>query len=172
MSSCGKRLKKNIARNQLLDRELDYLPSTVERDAVREIARRYGPLRRRSLPVRLFTGLISFVLRYGAPFLGLLIGAEYRAAKALYPLMGEEQQFGDSLKVFLGEGLARKVDDTNKVMKMTGALVSATPEIIMWALYGVLLGILFYYLLKWALLLATGFRRKRKMHKRITELVG
>lgn len=171
MSTYGKRLKKNIAHNQLLDRELDFLPATVDRDEVREIARRYGPLRRRSLSRRIFLGVGGFFLRYGAPFLGMILGAEYRAAQALYPLMGKEEKFGDSLKAFLGEGLAKKVDNANMALKMTGALVAATPEIIFWALYGAVLGIVFYYLLRWTALLGIAFRRRRKMNRRLRELV-
>ncbi|RJP14018.1 MAG: hypothetical protein C4520_21950 [Candidatus Abyssobacteria bacterium SURF_5] len=172
MGTVGKRLKRNIARNQLLDRELDYLPATIDRDEVREMARRYGPLRRRSLAGRLFSGASGFVLRYGAPFIGLIAGAEYQAAKALYPLIGEEQRLGDSLRIVLGEDLSKRVDDANTAFKVTGALVGATPDIMWGALYGAFLGIVAYYVLRWTVLLGSNVRRRRKLNKKISELMG
>jgi hypothetical protein len=171
MTTYGKRLKRNIARNRLLDRELDFLPSTISRDEVREIARTHGPQRRSSLPVRAALGMTDFLAKYSAPFLGMLIGAEYRAAKALYPLIGKEERFGDSLRFFLGESLSQRVDDANKVFKITGALVAATPDIILAALYGALIGIAGYCVLKWMLILGTFYRRKRKLARKISGLL-
>jgi hypothetical protein len=172
MSTLAKRLKRNIARNQLLDRELDYLPETINRDDVRLLARRYGPLRKRSLIGKMSSGATGFFFRYSAPFIGMIIGAEYRAARALQPVMGEEQRFGDSLRAFLGESLAKKVDDTNKSLQIAGTLLAATPEIILWALYGAVAGIAAYYTLKWALLLGLGQRRKKALSKRIADMGG
>jgi hypothetical protein len=172
MGTFGKRLKKNITRNLLLDRELDFLPATVNRDEVREIARRYGPLQRRSLIGKLFTGLIGFLFRYGLPLVGMIIGAEYQAARALQPLIGKEQRYGDSLRIFLGESMAKKVEDTTNSFKMAGALIAATPEIIFWALYGAAAGICLYLFLRWSLMLTAGYRRKRKLNRRIRDLVG
>jgi hypothetical protein len=171
MNTLAKRLRKNIQRNQLLDRELDYLPATINRDEVRLLARKYGPSRRRSLVGKTIAGASGFVLRYGAPFIGMILGAEFRAMKALAPLIGKEERFGDSLRMFLGEGLAKKVDDTNKMMKMTGAMVSATPEIFLWAFYGAVWGVVVYYILRWSLMLAIGNHRKRKLYKKI-KLLG
>ena len=68
MTTYGKRLRKNIAANKLLDRELDYLPATISRDHVREIARTCGPLRRRRVPARIVLGTLDFLIRYSAPF--------------------------------------------------------------------------------------------------------
>ena len=100
----------------------------------------------------------------------MIIGAEYRAAKALYPLIGEEQSYGDSLRVFLGENLSQKIDDAGKVFKITGELVAATPDIVAAALYGALAGILAYHALKWTLILGASYRRKRKLRRKISEM--
>jgi hypothetical protein len=172
MTTYGKRLKRNIARNRLLDRELDFLPSTIDRDDVREIARSYGPQRRRSAPARAVLGMFDFIAKYSSPFLGMLVGAEYTAAKALYPLIGKEQRFGESLRFFLGEDLGRRIDDANKAFKVTGALVAATPDIIFAALYGALIGIVVYIALKWMMIFGLSFRRRRKLGRRVRELLG
>jgi len=172
MTTHNKRLKRNIIKNHILDRELDFLPSTINRDDVREIARRYGPLRRRSAPARILISIISFFLRYGMPLAGMVAGAEYSAAKALYPLMGKEQHFGESLRFFLGQDLSQRIKDTNQAFKVAGALVSATPEIVASALYGAVIGIVAYYVLKWMLALAGAFRRRRKLTRKISELLA
>lgn len=172
MTTYGKRLKRNIARNRVLDRELDFLPSTIDRDEVREIARMYGPQRRRSAPARAVLGMTDFVAKYSAPFLGMIAAAEYTAAKALYPLIGEEQRFGESLRFFLGEDLSRRIDDANKAFKVTGAMVAATPDIIFAALYGAVLGIVAYVGLKWMMILGLSLRRRRKLGRRVRELLG
>ncbi len=172
MTAHNKRLKRNITKNLVLDRELDFLPSTINRDDVREIARRYGPLRRRSVPARMLVSVISFFLRYGMPLAGMVAGAEYRAAKALYPLMGKEQQYGESLRFFLGQDLSQRVKDTNQAFKVAGALVAATPEIVVSALYGAVIGIFAYYFLRLALALTGSYRRRRKLTRKIAELVG
>ncbi|RJP71716.1 MAG: hypothetical protein C4532_07160 [Candidatus Abyssobacteria bacterium SURF_17] len=171
MTTNEKRLKRNIARNQILDRELDYLPSAISRDEVRQIARMYGPRRPRVFATRALLGLFGVLSRYAAPFLGMVAGAEYRAAKALYPLMGKEQRLGDSLRFFLGESLSRKIDDANMAFKMTGALVAATPDIIFAALYGAVIGIAAYYALKWAFALLVSYRRRSRLNHCITELL-
>jgi hypothetical protein len=172
MTTYGKRLKRNIARNRLLDRELDFLPSTIDRDDVREIARAYGPQRRRSAPARAVLGMVDFIAKYSSPFLGMLVGAEYTAAKALYPLIGKEQRFGESLRFFLGEDLSRRIDDANKAFKVTGALVAATPDIIVAALYGALIGIVVYVALKWMMILGVSYRRRLRLGRRVRELLG
>jgi hypothetical protein len=166
-----KRVIKNLTRNKFLDRELDFLPSKVSRDEVREIARTYGPLRRRSVLSRMILGFISFLARYSAPFVGLIVGAEYAAAKALYPLIGNEERFGDSLRLFLGEDLSQKVADMNKVFEVTGTLVAATPKIITCALYGAVIGIAAYYISKWVLLLCTSFRRRVILKRKIRQIL-
>ncbi|GAB4332165.1 MAG: hypothetical protein Kow0099_03910 [Candidatus Abyssubacteria bacterium] len=172
MKTYAKRLRQSILRNQLLDRELDYLPSTVDRDEVREIARIYGPPRRRSYPARFAIGVIDFVARYSAPFIGMIVGAEYEAARALYPLIGKEERFGEALRIFLGEEWGQRVEDTGKAFKVTGTLVAATPDIIYAALYGALLGIIAYIVLKWSLIAGGSFRRRMKLRRKIVELLG
>lgn len=172
MSTYKKRVKRNIVRNQLLDRELDYLPSGIDRDEVREIARMYGPRPRRTAPVRLVLGAFDFAARYSAPFLGMIVGAEYQAAKALYPLIGEEQSYGESLRLFLGEDLSRRIEDTSKAFKVTGALVAATPDIVFSALYGAIAGIVVYCALKWGLAAALSVRRRLKLRRKIAEMLG
>jgi hypothetical protein len=158
-------------KNRLLDRELDFLPSTVNRDEVRELARRYGPQRKRSAPKRMLVGLIDFLVRYSAPVLGMIAGAEIRAAQALYPLMGEEERMGDSLRLFLGEDIGRKISDMNKAFEMTGALVAATPKIVFAALYGAVLGIVVYYVAKWFLVGGLVVRRRRVLQRKIEEIL-
>ncbi len=172
MTTHKKRLKRSILKNLILDRELDFLPSTINRDDVREIARRYGPLRHRPAPARMLASIISFLLRYGMPLAGMVAGAEYRAAKALYPLMGKEQHFGESLQFFLGQDLSQRVKDTNQAFKVAGALVAATPEIVAAALYGAVIGIVAYYVLKWMVALVGSFRRRRKLSRKISELLA
>ena len=167
-----KRLQRNIARNQVLDRELDYLSSTINRDDVREIARRYGPQRRRSVPVRIVAGMTDFCARYSAPFLGMVIGAEYRAAKALYPLIGKETSYGDSLRFFLGESMGKRIEDASKAFEVAGALVAATPHIVVAALYGAVLGIVAYYMVKVTVLLGASYRRRSKIRRQIVALLG
>ncbi|MBI5116227.1 hypothetical protein HZA56_07105 [Candidatus Poribacteria bacterium] len=167
-----RRLKRSISRNELLDRELDFLSSTISRDDVREIARRYGPLRRRSALGRMAIGLVDFAAKYGAPFAGMLIGAEYRAAQALTPLIGAEQRYGDSLRAFLGQNISQKIEDTNKAFQIAGALIAATPDIAASTLYGALYGIAAYYVLKWFLALNSSFRRRLRLTRKISELLG
>jgi hypothetical protein len=171
MKTYAKRVRQNILRNQLLDRELDYLPATVERDEVRQIARVYGPSRRRSFPARFAFGLIDFLARYSAPFIGMIVGAEYQAAKALYPLIGKEERFGEALRMFLGEEWGQRVQDTSNAFKVTGTLVAATPDIIYSALYGALTGIIVYVGLKWMLMAGGAFRRRLKLRRKISELL-
>jgi hypothetical protein len=151
---------------------LDFLPANVDRDDVREVARRYGPRRRRSATFRYAAGLIDFLARYSAPFIGLIAGAEYAAAKALYPLMGREERYGDSLRLFLGEDLGQKMADMGKAFEVTGTLVAATPNIVACALYGALIGIVGYYMLKWMLILAVFSRRRLKLRRKVAELVA
>ncbi|NQU07591.1 MAG: hypothetical protein HQ583_03440 [Candidatus Abyssubacteria bacterium] len=172
MKAYMKRLRRNIKRNELLDRELDFLPSTIGRDDVREVARTYGPLRRRSAAGRVIFGLTDFFARYSAPFVGMLVGAEYAAAKALYPLIGEEGRFGDSLRLFLGENLGRKVEDMSKAFEVAGALVAATPKIVTAALYAGLLGIAAYVVMKRLLIAAVSLRRRMALGRKLAELVG
>lgn len=171
MTTYEKRLRRNILRNELFDRELDFLPGTITRDDIREIARRYGPQRKRSALGRAFRGLIDFVSRYSAPFLGMIVGAEYAAAKALYPLFGEQKKFGDSLKLFLGENLGAKVEDMSKAFEMAGALIAATPKIIFSALYGALFGILAYIIVKRLLILAISLKRRLAINRKVSELL-
>lgn len=172
MTTFEKRLKRNVARNQVLDRELDYLPATVDRDDVRELARKYGPQKRRSIPIRAVLGATDFILRYSSPFIGMIAGAEYAAARALYPLIGEEQRPMESLRLFLGEDAAKRIEDTNKAFKVTGTLVAATPEIVSSALYGAVAGILVYCLFKWSLMSGASFRRNMKLRKSLRELLS
>jgi hypothetical protein len=172
MKAYMKRLRRNITRNELLDRELDFLPSTISRDDVREVARTYGPLRRRSAAARVIFGLTDFFARYSAPFVGMLVGAEYAAAKALYPLIGEESRFGDSLRLFLGENLGRKVEDMSKAFEVAGTLVAATPKIVTAALYAGLLGIVAYVVMKRLLIVAVSLRRRMALGRKLAELVG
>ena len=172
MTTYGKRLRRSILRNELFDRELDFLPKTIPRDDVREIARRYGPQRKRFALGRAFRGLIDFVSRYTAPFLGLIVGAEYEAAKALYPLIGEQKEFGESLKLFLGEDLGARVEDMSKAFEIAGALMAATPKIVSAALYGALFGILAYIIVKRLLILAISVRRRLVINRKVSELLG
>jgi hypothetical protein len=172
MTTYQKRLRRHIFRDELLDRELDFLPKTITRDDVREIARRYGPRRRPSTLVRAFGGLIDFVFRYASPFLGMIVGAEYAAAKALYPLIGEEKQFGDSLRVFLGEDLSTRLEDMSKAFEVAGTLVAATPKIIFAGLYGALFGILAYIILKRLLIFAISLRRRMVINRKVSALLG
>jgi hypothetical protein len=166
-----KRLKRNISKNQILDRELDYLSSTISRDDVREIARRYGPQRRRSVPVRIVAGTTDFFARYSAPFAGMVIGAEYRAAKALYPLIGRETRFGDSLRFFLGESIGKRIDEASKAFEVAGTLVAATPHIVVAALYGAVMGVVAYYVVKVTLMLGASYRRRSKIRRKVAELL-
>jgi hypothetical protein len=172
MKTYEKRLKRNILRNEILDRELDYLPKTIARDDVREIARRYGPQRRRSMSGRALLGLIDFVTRYGAPFLGMVAGAEYAAAKALYPLIGEEKEFGDALRFILGEDISTRVKDMSKALEIAGALTAATPDIVASALYGALFGIVAYIMVKRFLIVSVSLRRRLVINKRVSGLLG
>jgi hypothetical protein len=167
-----KRLRRNVAKNQLLSRELDFLPSNVSRDSVREIARRYGPLRRRSTLSHGILGIVDFLARYSSPFVGMIIGAEYAAARALFPLMGEEKQFGDALRLYLGENLGQRVADTTNAFKVTGTLVAATPDIIFSALYGAVIGIAAYFVLKWFLMFGVWQRRRSKLNRKLSQLLG
>lgn len=172
MTVYEKRLRRNIVKNRLLDRELDFLQSGISRDDVREIARTYGPQRRRSAAVRLALGLIDFVARYTAPFLGMIAGAEYAAVKALYPIIGEQKQFGDSLRLYLGEDLGRKMEDMSKAFEIAGTLVAATPKIVYAALYGALLGIVVYIALKRLLIIAVSLRRRLVLKGKISKLLA
>jgi hypothetical protein len=156
MKAYEKRLRRNILRNELLDRELDYLPQTITRDDVRELARRYGPQRQRSMPGRAFWG----------------VGAEYAAAKALYPLIGEQKQFGDSLRLVLGDTLGEKVEDMSKALEIAGALMAATPDIVSSALYGALFGILAYIVAKRLLILSVSLRRRLVINRKVSGLLG
>jgi len=166
-----KRLRRTIAQNQLLSRELDFLPSNISRDDIRELARRYDPHRRRSAPARMALGAMDFFARYSAPFAGLIVGANYSAAKALYPLIGKEEQFGDSLKIFLGENMGQRVADTSKAFKVTGALVAATPDIIFAALYGAVIGIAVYFVAKWMLMLAVWYGQRSRLNRNLSALL-
>lgn len=172
MKANEKRLRRNVLRNELLDRELDFLPETIARDDVRELARRYGPQRKRSMPGRAFRGLFDFILRYSAPFLGMIVGAEYATAKALYPLMGEQKQFGDSLRLILGEDISAKVEDMSKAFEIAGALMAATPDIVSSALYGALFGILAYIAAKRLLILSVSLRRRLVINRKVSGLLG
>jgi len=172
MKAYEKRLRRNILRNELLDRELDFLPNTITRDDVRELARRYGPQRKRSISRRALLGLIDFVCRYSAPFFGMIVGAEYAAAKALYPLIGEEKQFGDSLKLFFGEDLGSRVEDMSKAFEITGTMMAATPDIVASALYGALFGILAYIVTKRLLILSVSLRRRLVINRKVSGLLG
>lgn len=172
MTTYQKRLKRHILKDELFDRELDFLPKTIARDDVREIARRYGPQRRRSPLGRGFWGLIDFILRYSSPLLGMIVGAEYAAAKALYPLIGEEKQFGDSLRLFLGEDLSTKLEDMNKAFEVAGTLIAATPKIVFSALYGALFGILAYITLKRLLIVAISLRRRMVINRKVSDLLS
>ena len=172
METNERRLKRNINMNRLLDRELDFLSSRISRDEVREVARMYGPQRRRSRLVLIVVGITDFFARYSAPFVGMVIGAEYRAAKALYPLMGKETRLGDSLRIFLGESIGKRVEDTSKAFEIAGALVAATPHIVVSALYGAIVGVVVYYLVKWALILGVSYRRKMKLGRKIQALLA
>lgn len=167
MTAYVKRLRRNIMRNELLDRELDFLPTTIDRDDVREVARRYGPCRKRSSLGRAALGLADFLLRYASPFLGMIVGAEYAAAKALYPLIGEQKRFGDSLRVFLGEELSKRVEDLSKAFEVAGALVAATPKIVTSALWGALIGVVAYVVLKRLLMLAVSLRRRLLLNRKV-----
>ena len=109
--------------------------------------------------------------RYSAPFIGMVIGAEYQAAKALYPLIGKETRFGDSLRFFLGESIGERIDNASKAFEVAGALVAATPHIIVAALYGAVTGIAAYYLVKWALILGASYRRRLKLSRKISEVL-
>lgn len=167
-----KRVARSIMKDKLLDRELDFLPSNISRDNIREMGRRYGPQRRRSLPARCLLGVIDVLARYSAPFLGLLAGAEYAAAKALYPLIGKEERFGDSLRLFLGEDLGQKAADMSKVFEVTGTLVAATPRIVVCALYGALIAIVAYYAAKWFLILCASFRRRAVIGRKVSKMLA
>jgi len=172
MTVYEKRLRRNVLTNRLLDRELDFLPSTVNRDDVREVARTYGPQRRRSALVRLVLAPVDFAARYGAPFMGMIAGAEYAAAKALYPLIGQQKRFGDSLRLFLGENLSQKVEDMSKAFEVAGALVAATPKIVSAALYGALLGIVAYIVVKRLLIIMISIRRRLVLNRKVSDLLG
>ena len=166
-----KRLRKNVIKNQLLSRELEFLPSDISRDDIRELARRYDPHRRRPAPARMALGAIDFFARYSAPFAGLIAGANFRAAKALYPLIGKEEQFGDSLKIFLGENVSQQVADTTKAFKVTGALVAATPDIVITALYGAVIGVAIYFVAKWMLMLTVWYGRRSRLNRKLSVLL-
>ena len=166
-----RRLQRNIMKNQLLDSELDFLPATISRDDIRELARTHDPQRRGPISVRIIAGTTDFIARYSAPFLGMVAGAEYRAAKALYPFVGEEARYGDSLRLFLGENIGKRIDDTGKAFEVTDALISATPNIVGAALYGAAMGIAAYYLVKWTVLLGASFWRITKLRRRICDLL-
>jgi hypothetical protein len=172
MKAYEKRLRRNILRNELLDRELDFLPKTIVRDDVRELARRYGPRRRRSMPGRFLLGLIDFASRYGAPFLGMVIGANYEAGKAFFPLMGEQKQFLGPLRLILGEDLSKKVEDMGKALEIAGALLSAIPDIVTSALYGALFGIVAYIVAKRLLILFVSLRRRLVINRKVSGLLG
>ncbi|MBI4829950.1 MAG: hypothetical protein HY801_00010 [Candidatus Lindowbacteria bacterium] len=163
-----RRLKRHILRNELLDRELDFLPSTISRDDVREVARKYGPQRRRLPLVRMAVSAADFVVRYGAPVAGMLLGAEYRTAQVLTPLVGPEQRVGDSLRILLGQNLGRQLEDTNRTLQIAGAL----PDIVSYTFYGALIGLVAYYTLKWLLVLNVSYRRRVKLTRKIAEVLG
>jgi hypothetical protein len=172
MPAHEKRLRRNIMRDELLDRELDFLPNTIVRDDVREVARRYGPRRRRSALWRAALGLTDFVLRYSSPFMGMIVGAEIAITRALYPILGEQKEFGDSLRLILGDSLSQRVEDMSKALEVAGTLMKATPDIVAAALYGALAGIAAYVVLKRALILAVAFMRRLKLNRKIAEVVG
>ena len=159
-------------RDELLDRELDFLSSAVTRDDVREIARRYGPRRRRSAPWRALLGLTDFLLRYSSPFMGMIVGAEIAITRAFYPILGEQKEFGDSLKLILGDSLSQRVEDMSKALEIAGTLLKATPDIAMAAVYGALAGIAVYVVVKRALILAVALGRRLKLNRKIAELLG
>jgi hypothetical protein len=172
MTSLEKRLRRNVTHDELLDRELVFVPKNVSRDDIREIGRRYGPRRKRSSVVRMILGLVDFVACYCSPFLGLLVGAEYAAARALYPLVGEQKEFGDSLRLFLGDTLTRHVEDMSKAFEIAGALLAATPKIVSAALYGALAGIIFYVIAKRLLIGAAALRRSLALRRKVRALLG
>ena len=172
MSAHEKRLRRNILRDELLDRELDFLPNTIVRDDVREVARRYGPRRKRSALGRALLGLTDFFLRYGSPFMGMIVGAEYAITKAFYPILGEQKKFGDSLRLVLGDSLSQRVEDMSKALEIAGTLMKATPEIVSAALYGALFGILAYVVVKRALIFAVSFKRRLTLNRKVAELLG
>jgi len=167
-----KRVARNIMKDKVLDRELDFLPSNVSRDDIREVARRYGFRRRRSAPVRIVVGLIDVVARYSSPFVGLIVGAEYAAYKALQPLMGKEERWGDSLRFFLGKDLGQKVADMGNAFEVMGAMVAATPKIFVCAIYGAILGVAAYYALKWMLILSSSVRRRAVVRRKVSWLLA
>ena len=172
MPTHEKRLRQNIMRDELLDRELDFLSSSITRDDVREIARRYGPRRRRSALWGALLGLTDFLLRYSSPFMGMLVGAEIAITKAFYPILGEQKEFGDSLRLLLGDSLSQRVEDMSKALEIAGTLLKATPDIAAAALYGALAGIAAYIVVKRALILAVAFKRRLKLNRKIAELLG
>ena len=172
MTTNVKRVTRNIIKDKLLDRELDFLPANIDRDNVREVARRYSPRRKRSAPLRFMVSTADVLARYSAPFVGLLAGAEYAAAKALYPLMGQEERYGDSLRLYLGEDLGQKMADMGRAFEVTGTLVAATPKIVVCALYGALAGIGVYYVAKWILILGVFSRRRLKLRRKVSELLA
>ncbi len=172
MQAHEKRMRRNILRDELLDRELDFLPNTIVRDDVREVARRYGPRRRRSALWRALLGLTDFALRYSSPFMGMIVGAEIAITRAFYPILGEQKEFGDSLRLVLGDSLSQRVEDMSKALEIAGTLMKATPDIVSAALYGALIGIAAYIVLKRALILAVAFMRRLKLNRKVAELLG
>ena len=172
MTTNAKRVTRSIMKDKLLDRELDFLPTKVNRDDVRDLARRYSPRRRRSAPFRYIIGMIDFLARYSAPFVGLVAGANYAAAKALFPLMGKEKHWGDSLRIYLGEDLGQKMADMGKAFEVTGTMIAATPKIFAWALYGAVIGVAAYYVAKWILIFGVFSRRRLKLRRKVSELLA
>jgi hypothetical protein len=102
----------------------------------------------------------------------MIVGAEIAITKALYPILGEQKEFGDSLKLILGDSLSQKVEDMSKVLEVTGTLMKATPDIVAAALYGALAGIVAYVVLKRALILAVALMRRLKLNRKVAELLG
>jgi hypothetical protein len=172
MTSNVRQVMRNIKKDKLLDRELDFLPPKINRDDIREIGRKYGPRRRRSLPVRLVLGAMGFAARYGALFAGMIVGAEYAAVDALRPLVVKEEHWGDSLRFFLGEGMGQKAAETGKALELAGTLVAATPRIIVSALYGALIGIAAYYFASWVLVLCLSYKRRAVVSRKVSKLIA
>jgi hypothetical protein len=102
----------------------------------------------------------------------MIAGAEYAAAKALYPLIGAQERFGDSLRAFLGENLSQTMEDMSKAFEVAGALVAATPKIVTAALYGALFGIVAYIALKRLLIIAVSLRRRLTLNRKVCQLLG
>jgi len=60
----------------------------------------------------------------------------------------------------------------SRTLELMGTLVAATPQIVVAALYGGLIGIVAYYLIKWTLIFSVFCRRRVLLNRKIRRLLA